>query len=44
MATFLVWVVLAFCGFGGVGGGGVLSDSIRERVGVVAWRLFRLFG
>ena len=31
--------VLAFCGFGGVGGGGglcVLSDSVCEREGVVA--------
>ena len=31
--------VFAFCGFGGVGGGGglsVLSDSVREGVGVVA--------
>ena len=31
--------VLAFCGFGGVGGGGGLSmhsDSVRKRVGVVA--------
>ena len=31
--------VLAFCGFGAVGGGGslcVLSDSVRKRVGVVA--------